>query len=94
MNFLWSRIRIRSLTGLIYGEIIALTVFVFEIAFSSAWLEYFRFGPLEWIWRCLTYLRIFPIRKQRNSDHSISEMIGTLYLRNIPVCENREFQYQ
>ena len=49
-------------TGLIYGELIALTVFTFEIAFSSAWISYFRFGPLEWIWRCLTYLRFFPIR--------------------------------
>ena len=49
-------------TGLIYGELIALTVFVFEIAFSAIWLQYFRFGPLEWIWRCLTYLRLFPIR--------------------------------
>ena len=49
-------------TGLIYAELIALTVFVFEIAFSSAWLRYFRFGPLEWIWRCLTYMRYFSIK--------------------------------
>ncbi|MCH5225871.1 MAG: DUF418 domain-containing protein [Muribaculaceae bacterium] len=47
--------------GLIYGEIIALTAFCFEIAFSIIWLRGFRFGPLEWIWRCLTYLRLFPI---------------------------------
>lgn len=51
-------------TGLVYGEIIAVTVFLFEIAFSSGWLRYFRFGPLEWIWRCLTYLRYFPIKKE------------------------------
>ena len=50
-------------TGLIYGELIALTVFVFEIIASSGWLQYFRFGPLEWIWRCLTYLKIFPLKK-------------------------------
>lgn len=49
-------------TGLVYGEIIALTIFVFEISLSMAWLKYFRFGPLEWLWRCLTYLRVFPIR--------------------------------
>ena len=49
-------------TGLIYGEIIALAVFIFQIAFSSGWLQYFRFGPLEWIWRCLTYLKFFSIR--------------------------------
>ena len=49
-------------TGLIYGELIAAAVFIFEIAFSAAWLQYFRFGPLEWIWRCLTYLRLFPLK--------------------------------
>lgn len=46
-------------TGLIFAELIALTVYVFEIAFSCGWLSVFRFGPLEWIWRCLTYLRLF-----------------------------------
>lgn len=53
-------------TGLIYGESIALAVFLFEIAFSGVWLRYFRFGPLEWIWRCFTYLRIFPLRVNRS----------------------------
>lgn len=50
-------------TGLVYGEIIAFTVFLFEIACSCGWLQYFRFGPFEWIWRCLTYLQWFPIRR-------------------------------
>ncbi|MDE6480688.1 MAG: DUF418 domain-containing protein [Muribaculaceae bacterium] len=50
-------------TGLIYVELTVLCVFAFQICFSALWLRYFRFGPLEWIWRCLTYLRIFPIFK-------------------------------
>ena len=50
-------------TGLVYGELIAIAVFIFEIAFSCGWLGVFRFGPLEWIWRCLTYLRFFSLRK-------------------------------
>lgn len=48
--------------GLIFAELIALVVFIIEILFSYGWLQVFRFGPLEWIWRCLTYLRIFPLR--------------------------------
>lgn len=47
---------------LFFAEIIALIVFVFQVAFSSAWLRFFKFGPLEWIWRCLTYLKLFSIR--------------------------------
>ena len=51
-------------TGLIYVEITVLCVFAFQICFSALWLRFFRFGPLEWIWRCLTYLRLFPISKE------------------------------
>ena len=50
-------------TGLIFGELIAIAVFILEITLSRGWLSVFRFGPLEWIWRCLTYLRRFPILK-------------------------------
>lgn len=53
---------IGATTPLIFGELIALTVFIFEMGFTSAWLSFFRFGPLEWLWRCLTYLRFFPLR--------------------------------
>lgn len=52
-------------TGLILVELTVICVFIFQICFSALWLRYFRFGPLEWIWRCLTYLRIFPIINDR-----------------------------
>lgn len=41
--------------GLWQTELIALGVFAFQILFSKCWLIFFRFGPLEWIWRMLTY---------------------------------------
>lgn len=41
--------------GLGETELIATGVFVFQIAFSMVWLSFFRYGPLEWIWRMLTY---------------------------------------
>ena len=31
-----------------------------QIAFSILWLRRFRFGPLEWAWRSLTYWRRQP----------------------------------
>ncbi len=30
---------------------------------SRLWLSRFRYGPLEYLWRCLTYWRWFPLRK-------------------------------
>ncbi len=43
----------------------AVAVFGFQVIFSMLWLSYFRFGPLEWLWRCLTYKKVFPIRRIR-----------------------------
>lgn len=34
------------------------------LAWSKPWLDRFRFGPLEWLWRCLTYWRLFPLRRR------------------------------
>lgn len=41
--------------GLIYVLLIATGVYLVEVMFSLVWLHYFRYGPLEWIWRMLTY---------------------------------------
>lgn len=43
--------------GLGATELVAAGVFLFQILFSRMWLMFFRFGPLEWIWRMLTYGR-------------------------------------
>ena len=32
-------------------------IWIFQIIFSHIWLRYFLFGPFEWLWRSLTYLR-------------------------------------
>ena len=48
---------------LLATEAIALGVYAFQIAVSALWLKYFRFGPVEWVWRMLTYGRTLPLRK-------------------------------
>lgn len=49
--------------GILQITTLALFLYLFQILFSMVWLRYFKFGPFEWIWRCLTYLKLFPIRK-------------------------------
>lgn len=49
--------------GLVHVELTALLIFVLQIVFCSFWFKYFRFGPLEWVWRILTYQRFFSIFK-------------------------------
>lgn len=38
-------------------------IWVVQITWSHLWLRYYRFGPMEWVWRSLTYWRKQPIKK-------------------------------
>lgn len=40
-----------------------LAVWVIQLIVSPIWLKYYRFGPLEWLWRSLTYWKIQPFRR-------------------------------
>jgi uncharacterized protein len=41
---------------------LALAIFALQVTACHVWLRYFRFGPLEWVWRTLVYLRRQPMR--------------------------------
>jgi len=41
---------------------ICLTLYPTQVALSSLWLRNFRYGPLEWVWRCITYWEILPLK--------------------------------
>ncbi|REK00918.1 MAG: DUF418 domain-containing protein [Acidobacteria bacterium] len=38
-------------------------VFVAQVLLSQWWLQRFRFGPMEWLWRSATYWRRQPMRR-------------------------------
>ena len=38
--------------------IFVLLIWVLQLYVSPLWLKYFYFGPVEWLWRLLTYLKI------------------------------------
>jgi uncharacterized protein len=42
---------------------IAIGVWVIQIIWSHIWLRYYRYGPLEWCWRSLTYWKKQPMSK-------------------------------
>ncbi len=42
---------------------IVLGVWALQLIISPIWLSQFRFGPMEWLWRSLTYLRPAPMRR-------------------------------
>lgn len=42
--------------------IVVLCIWIFQLLVSTIWLRYFCFGPIEWVWRSLTYMRAQPMR--------------------------------
>src|SRR5882724_11274798 len=48
--------------GATKATLTALAIFLFQIFLSALWLKYFAYGPMEWIWRQLTYRRRLSLR--------------------------------
>jgi uncharacterized protein len=46
----------------------AVLFFAIQIVFSVWWTKRFRFGPMEWLWRGLTYMK-FPSMKLQEQSH-------------------------
>jgi uncharacterized protein len=44
-------------------QFVVLAIWVLQILVSPLWLRAFLFGPLEWLWRSLTYARLQPFRR-------------------------------
>lgn len=44
------------------GLLLTIALYLLEGAISVWWIRRFRFGPLEWLWRSLTYQRPPPMR--------------------------------
>jgi uncharacterized protein len=44
------------------------TTWALQIIWSHIWLRFFRFGPLEWAWRSLTYWKKQPMKKSNTKE--------------------------
>jgi len=46
--------------------LLTIPVFLVQVLFSQFWLSRFHYGPLEWLWRSLTYLKPQPMRARHS----------------------------
>jgi uncharacterized protein len=51
-------------TSMVVIEAVAVAVFTTQVLWSHWWLRRFQFGPMEWLWRSLTYGRVMPMRRE------------------------------
>ncbi len=45
------------------GKLLTAAIFLLQVFLSNIWMKKFRFGPMEWVWRTITYKKRFPISR-------------------------------
>jgi uncharacterized protein len=63
-------LRLGHSVGFIEGTALAVAIFALQCIAARIWLGFFRFGPLEWLWRCATYGT--PVEFRRHTVRSIA----------------------
>ena len=51
------------LLGPVVTTLYAVIFILILLAFCTWWLARYRFGPAEWVWRSVTYLKLQPLRR-------------------------------
>ncbi len=46
---------------------VATIILLVQFTYSILWFKWFKFGPIEWAWRCLTYKKRFPILLEKKN---------------------------
>lgn len=44
--------------------LVGLVIYTIQIVYSNWWMKRFYYGPVEWLWRTLTWFRPFPFRRK------------------------------
>jgi uncharacterized protein len=42
---------------------VVFSIWIFQLIISPIWLRYYNYGPLEWLWRNLSYGKVHSFRK-------------------------------
>ena len=59
----------------VFGMLGAGLLFRAEVALSRWWLARYRYGPLEWVWRSLTYGKRQPMRRAFESPVEVAATV-------------------
>jgi uncharacterized protein len=49
--------------GSAVGILLTAAIFLLLIPLSHWWMKRFRYGPAEWLWRSMTYLKRQPMKR-------------------------------
>ncbi|WP_420838783.1 DUF418 domain-containing protein [Aestuariivivens sediminis] len=68
-------------TGPFGVTLYAILFFTLQIVACNWWARYFRFGPVEWIWRCISYSYRVSIKRQYPPELDLFRMTSSMNRR-------------
>lgn len=57
--------------------LVVLCMWAVNLTWSSIWLHYFEFGPMEWVWRSLTYWKRQPMRIREKTAEASAAVLAS-----------------
>ncbi|MEO6119225.1 MAG: DUF418 domain-containing protein [Terriglobales bacterium] len=48
--------------GSMWGLVLSVVIFALQLPLCGWWLRHYQFGPMEWLWRSLTYGKLQPMK--------------------------------
>ncbi len=67
---LWGRV------GITWSIAFIAAIFSIQVVASASWLRWFDYGPLEWLWRSLTYGRWLSLRRPPTAAPASSRVVA------------------
>jgi uncharacterized protein len=49
------------------GLALAIVIFTGQVYLSKFWLQHYQYGPMEWLWKSLTYGKFFRMRQPKDA---------------------------
>ncbi|MCS7209489.1 MAG: DUF418 domain-containing protein [Fimbriimonadales bacterium] len=53
--------------SIVQGVVLTVLIWGVQVVLSTLWLRQFQYGPMEWLWRSLTYGRRMALRRARET---------------------------
>lgn len=47
-----------------YAFLLAILIIIIQMLWSKWWLTKFQYGPLEWLWRSITFFKWYPLKRK------------------------------
>ncbi len=62
---------------------VVFSIWIFQLIISPVWLKYFQFGPIEWLWRNLSYQKMHAFKKAKMAQSNMPDVLNGIEV--VPV---------